>query len=67
MRKNLAKILDAIAEKTDEGKVWYLFLTKGAKKAEAEELHGMKLVKRAGKTKNGYQTTKKGFTEAGYE
>ncbi len=67
MRKKLTEILEAIAGKTDEDKVWYLFLTKGAKKADAVELHDLKLIKPAGKGKKGWQATKAGFAEAGYE
>ncbi len=67
MRKKLADLLDAIVEKTDEGKAWFLFLTKGARKDDVLELQKAKLVKPGGKGKRGWVATKAGFAEAGYE
>lgn len=70
MRKKLKDILEAIADKTNEGEIWYLFSFKGAKKVDVEELEEDGMVKPAGKPrkpKNGWKATKAGFAEAGYE
>lgn len=69
MRKKLKNILDSIAEKTAEGKIWYLFSLKGAKKVEVQELEEDGYVKAAGKPrgpKNGWKATKDGLAEAGH-
>lgn len=69
MRKKLTNIMNSIAEKTAEGKIWYLFSLKGAKKVDVLELEEDGYVKAAGKPrgpKNGWKATKSGLAEGGY-